>query len=476
MTAGASKHPAAVAFAQLVASSGASDIDVEILFAPHVVQGTGAAGLSQLVASLAGLEISAVEELSATAVMVDLRGEGARQHVVCAVEPTPPHRVTLLDRQRPDWPVDGAEQPSVAWGALIDGAPLDRWTALPAEFSAVIDDRLVAARVALRTPAIAAAVVLDQELAYSAAVGYADVFPITPADRGCGLRVGSITKTMTAIAVMGLVEQEHLILDAPANSYLTGTQITCEIADAPPVTVRHLLTHTAGLPRNRRGFDIAIPSNQPLPALRDSYSGDLATTRPPGEREYSNDGYGLLALIIEDVTGERFEDYLIDNVFVPLGMSNTACDNAPKTTSLYRGLDVRCGVVAASPSTRDATRGGGSVVTTIDDLARYELALMDSSSAGALTRRTRSQLLARDSPLRVFETRVAHGEEINYFTGGMYGAQADIRFVPRLGVGVALFANVYNRYESLRFAKTSEQLLAALLPSAPNVSSRTATA
>ncbi|MBK5222201.1 MAG: beta-lactamase family protein [Acidimicrobiia bacterium] len=388
--------------------------------------------------------------------MADLRWRDRRRHVACVVEAVDPHRVISVDAQRPDWPLADADLgPTVTWAELAGQASVERSSTLPADLAASIDRRLASARLAMRSPAVAAAVVYKGELAHVSCVGAADVFPLAAAHRRCGLRIGSITKTITAIAVMRLVERGVIDLDAPANSLLNQTRITCEVPGAAPVTVRHLLTHTAGLPRNREGFDIAVPSDQPLPPLGEFYGPEFASVRPPGQREYSNDGYGLLALLVEDVTGERFEDHLIGNVFEPLGMHDTGCEDEPRTADCYRGLDVRCGVVATAPATRDATRGGGSVVTTIEDLATYVRALMSHDGLPGL--------LGHRDGIRVFESREAFGEHIGYFTGGMYGAQADIRFAPGRDIGIAVFANVYSRYSGALFTSASHQILGDLL-------------
>lgn len=439
--------------------------DVVASFAPPVLDQLGSRNVAQLIASVAGSEIADVEELSPHAVMADLRRPGRRTHVVCVVEPDEPHRVSLLDPQRPPWPEDDRDLgPTVAWTHLADPPPVEQWSRLSGDLTATLDERLLAARAAMRSPAVAAAVVDEHGLAYMASIGAADVFPIAAAHRGCGLRIGSITKTMTAIAVMALVERGVIGLDDEVNALLKRTRLTCVVDGAEPVTVRHLLTHTAGLARNREGFDIAVPSDQPLPTLGQFYGPEVVLARPPGEREYSNDGYGLLALLIEDVTGHRFEDHLTTNLFEPLGMDNTACDDEPRTTAAYAGLDVRCGVVAAAPATRDATRGGGSVVTTIEDLAAYARLLMSGQGLpGVLDAATVAQLLGRSDGVRVFERREAFGEDTNYFTGGIYGAQADIRFVPARGIGIALFANVYSRYAGSIFMMTSHRLLGDLL-------------
>src|SRR5918995_3996426 len=120
--------------------------------------------------------------------------------------------------------------------------------------------------------------------------GVADIASNTPVTQDTVFRIGSITKTFTAIAVMQLWEQGLVDLDAPANDYLRAYQLMPAKESWRPATVRHLLTHTAGVPEwvhpsrmvNSGWFGETFPLGQPVPTLADYYRGGLRLAVEPG--------------------------------------------------------------------------------------------------------------------------------------------------------------------------------------------------
>ena len=145
-------------------------------------------------------------------------------------------------------------------------------------------------------------------------------------------RIASLTKTFTAIAVMQLWEQGLVDLDAPANDYLRTFRLVPTKASLRPATVRHLLTHTAGVGYWRRLSDLLQPGvgsgvraarSGALP-LADYYRGGLPVEVEPGTKwVYSNHGFAALGQIVEDVTGQPLDRYLRERIFDPLGMEHT---------------------------------------------------------------------------------------------------------------------------------------------------------
>ena len=130
-----------------------------------------------------------------------------------------------------------------------------------------------------------------------------------PVDGDTVFQAASISKTLTAWGVMRLVEQGALELDAPVGRYLTRWQLPPSPYNHDGVTIRRLLSHTAGL--SLHGYP-GIAPEQPLPTLEESLSGghpgaeDVRVVSEPGTTyAYSGGGYTLLQLVVEEVTGEK---------------------------------------------------------------------------------------------------------------------------------------------------------------------------
>ena len=246
-----------------------------------------------------------------------------------------------------------------------------------------------------RRPAVGLAlgVIRDGRLVFFHGHGLADIASHTPITEDTVFRIGSVTKTITAIAVMQLWEQGRVDLDAAANDYLRAFKLVPASEGWHPSTVRHLLTHTAGIPDVRRLSDLLhaglTPSDgrppllnvafgQPLPSLAEYYRGRLRVVVEPGSAfAYSNHGYATLGQIVEDVSGEPLDRYLREHIFEPLGMADTDLVRSRRVAPrLATGYVLRSG--GASPvADRDwIGAAGGGVYSTPRDMARYAAALL----------------------------------------------------------------------------------------------------
>jgi len=175
-----------------------------------------------------------------------------------------------------------------------------------------------------RTPGVAIALVHNGEVAWAQGYGLADESVSMPVLTKTIFQVASISKSITARGVMRLVEEGWIDLDEPVEKYLTSWELPASDFDHQGVTVRRLLSHTAGL-------DVwsypGVLLGETRPSLVDLLSGvpggEAVRLRwQPGSREvYTNGGYVLLQLLIEDVTGEWFPDYIERQVLEPLEMS-----------------------------------------------------------------------------------------------------------------------------------------------------------
>lgn len=220
-------------------------------------------------------------------------------------------------------------------------------------------DAFVAARMQGHLiPGLALVVIRDGEVVHRKGFGTLD--PDRP------VLIGSLSKALTATAVLQLVDAGKIELDVPMQRYL-GDATFSDRAVAS-ITVRHLLHQTSGL-----------PSEAPRASSRDATLADhveaLYDTQlvaKPGERHiYSSPNYQILGRIVERVSGQSFGDYLRGRIFAPLGMSSSAVD-AAATPRLAPGHNLWWGF--AGPSSYRFERGRlptASIISTADDLGRF---------------------------------------------------------------------------------------------------------
>jgi CubicO group peptidase (beta-lactamase class C family) len=223
--------------------------------------------------------------------------------------------------------------------------------------------------------------------------GVADIASKTPITEDTVFRIGSLTKTFTAIAVMQLWEQGYVDLDAPANHYLRAYELTPAQVGFRSPTVRHLLTHTAGIAEVQRLSDLLHPEagpfegrppilsvrvGEPMPSLAEYYRGHLRVVAHPGTTfAYSNHGYATLGQIVEDVSGMTLERYLRERIFEPLGMADTDLARTRRVGSrLATGYALRHRGAEAVPDRDWIGAGAGGIYSTTRDMARFAAAVM----------------------------------------------------------------------------------------------------
>jgi len=252
-----------------------------------------------------------------------------------------------------------------------------------------MDDRQLEARVeeiVARHAAVglALAIVRDGRSPFFYCHGYADIASRTPVTPDTAFRIGSITKTFTAIAVMQLVERGLVDLDSPAGDYLRAYRLI-PAGTGPPPTVRHLLTHTAGLPEMlyplralRPVLGETVRPGYSVPSLARFYHGRLRLVTEPGTTFiYSNHGFATLGQIVEDVTGETLHSYVHRHVFTPLGLEETRIVPAGlPAANRATGYALRSTGPRPIADRELITVGAGAVDSTARDLSRYLTALL----------------------------------------------------------------------------------------------------
>ncbi len=194
----------------------------------------------------------------------------------------------------------------------------------PEEVEAFLDLIMPANLARCNVPGATVAVVKDGELVITKGYGYSDIEKRAPVDPDQTLfRIGSITKLFTWTAVMQLQSEGRIDLDTDVNQYLKDFQIP-DTYPGEPITMRHLMTHTAGF--EEYIWFMAVDDVDNLISFRDYCAGYMpARVNPPGKvSSYSNYGTTLAAVVVEDVSGIPFEVYIKDNILSPLRMDSTS--------------------------------------------------------------------------------------------------------------------------------------------------------
>ncbi|MFC4356804.1 serine hydrolase [Halobium salinum] len=315
-----------------------------------------------------------------------------------------------------------------------------------------------------RVPGLSVTVADADGTVYASGYGSRDLAGNRPATADTLYGVGSVTKSMTALAVAQLAEAGMLAVDDPAADHLDADLDGALDHDGEPVRLRHLLSHTSGLPslgtsetligrRLRRSVDTL-----PMGDREDFYAHLRGAvderTGPPGERfAYSNAGYVLLGHVVEEATGRPFAEYVEEHLFDPLGMERATFDDFAFSTDddhatpylLEEGEPT-----AASLPVRELSHPAGGALASTADLARYlRLYLGDGDLGGQrhVDSATVGDLLEPrvETPYGPYgfgwwRESVA-GHTLNGHAGDVAVSSAYAGFCPEEGVAVAVGAN-----------------------------------
>ena len=220
-------------------------------------------------------------------------------------------------------------------------------------------------------PALAYGVVADGRLVHERGLGERWVDGPAP-DGQTVFRIASMTKSFTAAAVLLLRDEGALRLDDPAQMYVPELAEPRQPAGSAPVTIRQLLTMTAGLPTDDPWGDRL--QGQPLAEFAEFLAGGISLAWAPGTRfEYSNLGYAILGRVIAAVSGQGYADFVRTRLFLPLGMTATGfeADEFP-SDQLARGYQGTAGAwqeLTMAPSGAFAPMGG--IFSCVSDLALW---------------------------------------------------------------------------------------------------------
>lgn len=267
--------------------------------------------------------------------------------------------------------------------------------------------------------------------------------------------IGSVTKAFTAVAVLQQVEQGRLDLDTDVNHYLTAFPVPDTYAE--PITLRHLLTHTAGFDDKNIGY-VARNAEEGY-SLGDYLERDLPPrVQPPGRvTGYSNHGFGLAGYLVEVVSGESYGDYVTRHILRPLGMTETLLQAPlPPEKIAQRAVgyifDPLAGGVRSAPMAHRNLPPAGIISTTGADMARFMLALLDDGAYDGVRILSPESIALLQTPqfthhpaltgftLALMETPIGGIPSIE-IRGGFLGSAAAMLLVPDYDLGVFVAAN-----------------------------------
>jgi CubicO group peptidase (beta-lactamase class C family) len=297
--------------------------------------------------------------------------------------------------------------------------------------------------------------------------GVEDIDSETPITQDTVFRIGSITKTFTSIAVMQLWEQGLVDLDAPVNDYLRAFRLIPAQTVWRPATLRHVQTHTAGIPDVLRVADMlhpswgpflarppvpSVPVGEPLPSLAEYYRDGIRLVTEPGTAfAYSNHGFATLGQVVEDVTGEPLYRYFREHLFRPLGMPHADLIRSDRVAShLATGYVLGRQGPEPVPDREWLGRGGGGIYSSSRDLLLYAESLLGANESGSILQpQTLATMFERhysSDPRLVamglgFFRRDLDGHRIVGHDGILPGFNSSLLVAPDDGVAVFGFTN-----------------------------------
>ncbi|MBH5317853.1 beta-lactamase family protein [Paenibacillus sp. GSMTC-2017] len=277
-----------------------------------------------------------------------------------------------------------ATSPSLNARSEITAADLKDTTKL----SAFIDGIMKVHMDNFKIPGAVITIVKDGNLLMAKGYGHSNIEEGTPVDPETSMfRIASTTKLFTWTAVMQLVEQGKIDLDTDINTYLKTVKIPSTYAE--PITMRHLMTHTAGFEEGGVGYQITTdPKKLPVSIAETLKKHMLARVNPPGVMmSYSNYGASLAGLIVEEVSGVVYNDFIQKNIFVPLEMKYATVQE-PLPSSLEANAVIgyareNGGFVAKPPTYEGGFRPAGSGVVAALDMTKFMIAHLQNGRYGS---------------------------------------------------------------------------------------------
>lgn len=317
-----------------------------------------------------------------------------------------------------------------------------------------------------KIPGLSVAIVKDGDIVFADGYGYTGkgsaVNSQTP------FLLGSISKSMTALAIVQLVESGQVDLDESIGAYLAWFAAEAS-SEASSITIRQLLAQTSGY-STYTGLEYSDLGEKDASALKDNviHLSKEKLSRTPGElHQYSNANYMILGAVIEEVSGQSYADYMVQHVFDPLGMSTAAADEERAVRADFeQGFQSWFGYPRVSSVPYDNSGASyGYITASAQDMARYlQFLLQDSDSL--IGREYKALLLSplvqhRSDRAYGFGWRISEtdqGETMLWHSGSTPEARAEIFFIPDRDMGAVILTNKDHILEEARLIQASKDL------------------
>jgi CubicO group peptidase (beta-lactamase class C family) len=348
--------------------------------------------------------------------------------------------------------------------------PADR-TAVPAtpnrvpgvrELAGFFDAKVPGELAANHVPGAVISVVGAGKTIFSKGYGLADLARRTPFDPNTSLvRIASITKLFTWTAVMQQVEQGKLDLHADVNRYLTAFHVPATYRQ--PITLQHLMNHTAGFEDRIIGEGSRRKADVP-PLGRHLARHMPARVRPPGQvPAYSNYGAALAGYIVSQVTGQPYEEYVRDYILIPLGMRHSTATEPvppPLAAGQAHSYDYADGAYQREPYVFDNLTPDGSISATANDMANFMIAhlqkgrfgdarILAESTAELMHRRSFTADPRIDGYAHGFKEQTFNGHRVIMHDGTWEGFASALVLVPDAGLGLFVSTNSFGGIDAV---------------------------
>ncbi len=220
-------------------------------------------------------------------------------------------------------------------------------------------------------PGVVVGVVSDQQLVWAKGFGFADVKAKIPMSPETKFRMASHSKLFTAIAIMQLREEGKLHLDDPVEKYLPWFKAAPAGDDDGQITIEQLLSHSSGLQREAGDHWVSFefPTEEQLKRL---YADRKAAFAPSVRWKYSNLAYSVAGMVIEQVSGQKWADYVARNIFQPIGMASSSVDKNVSGLTVPYGRRMPDGTRETLPFVdAHGMAAATGVTSTLADMARF---------------------------------------------------------------------------------------------------------
>ncbi len=335
---------------------------------------------------------------------------------------------------------------------MATGAPLAAQEAkLAPDKHKHIEQAVAKFMAATHAPGVSVAVVENGQYEWSGGFGMADLEGSVPATSQTLYRLASVSKPLTAVGVMQLWERGKLDLDAPVQRYCPAFP-----QKEAPITTRQLLSHLGGV-RHYRSDSNDDPEignikhfDDPIRGGLSFFANDPLVAKPGAKFSYSTQGYTVAGCALEGASGAKYVDYMRQNVFAPAALAHTVADDRyaiiPYRTRFYH-KDKSGAVVNAEFLDSSYKIPGGGWLSSADDMARFEIAMLSD----ALVRRSTRDLMwtpqkASDGSQNGYALGWGTGDTAGFrdvgHGGGQQGTSTFIMLVPDKRAGVVVLINM----------------------------------